>query len=118
MNRRNVLKLYGTVATTFVSAGLGWFAGHSPVTSAVGREPWFPRPAARAAIFAVLPIIALSFISHDASSQSRTIKVIVPFPAGGTGDLIARVLGEQIGRTQGVIVVIENRRPRAWDSES
>jgi tripartite-type tricarboxylate transporter receptor subunit TctC len=72
-----------------------------------GRQ--FLHRATGAASLAVISIIALSLISHDAASQTRTIKVIVPFPPGGTGDLIARVLGEQIGRTQGVTVVIDNR---------
>jgi 4-carboxymuconolactone decarboxylase len=39
MNRRNMR----TVTITLVSAGLGWFAGHNPVTSAVGKEPRFPQ---------------------------------------------------------------------------
>jgi tripartite-type tricarboxylate transporter receptor subunit TctC len=33
----------------------------------------------------------------------------VPFAAGGPADLIARLLAEQIGRTQGTVMVIENR---------
>jgi tripartite-type tricarboxylate transporter receptor subunit TctC len=72
-----------------------------------GRQ--FLHRAAGAALLAVLSIVTLSLISHDAASQTRTIKVVVPFPPGGTADLVARVLGEQIGRTQPVTVVIENR---------
>jgi tripartite-type tricarboxylate transporter receptor subunit TctC len=49
----------------------------------------------------------LSF-SHAAWSQ-RTIKIVVPFPPGGSADILARVVGEQVGRTNGVTVVIENR---------
>jgi tripartite-type tricarboxylate transporter receptor subunit TctC len=39
----------------------------------------------------------------------RTIKLIVPSAPGGATDLLARLLGEQIGRTQGATVVIDNR---------
>src|SRR5262245_53518793 len=61
-----------------------------------------------AAAAALTVMVALA--SQGAWSQaSRTIKIVVPFPPGGTSDMIARVLGEQIGRTQRVTVVIENR---------
>ena len=39
----------------------------------------------------------------------RTIKVVVPFAAGGGSDILARLLGEQIGRAHGVTIVVENR---------
>jgi tripartite-type tricarboxylate transporter receptor subunit TctC len=46
----------------------------------------------------------------EASSQiTRTIKVVVPVPPGGAGDIVARQLAEQVGRAQGVSVVTENR---------
>src|SRR5262245_45089364 len=46
---------------------------------------------------------------ESALSQSGTIKIVNPYPPGGTADIVARVLGEQIGRTQGVTMMIENR---------
>jgi len=47
---------------------------------------------------------------QDASSQtSKTIKLIVPVPPGGAVDFLARLLSEQIGRSQGVTIVIESR---------
>jgi tripartite-type tricarboxylate transporter receptor subunit TctC len=33
----------------------------------------------------------------------------VPIPAGGAGDILARVLSDQIGRSQGATMVVENR---------
>jgi tripartite-type tricarboxylate transporter receptor subunit TctC len=54
--------------------------------------------------------VLLAPTGHDAWSQAaRTIKIVVPFPAGGSADILARLLGEQIGKTQGPTVVIENR---------
>jgi tripartite-type tricarboxylate transporter receptor subunit TctC len=65
--------------------------------------------AAGAAILPVLSIVPLALTGHQAWSQTRTIKIINPFPPGGTADIIARVLAEQISRTQGVTMLIEDR---------
>jgi len=46
---------------------------------------------------------------HQAGSQSRTIRIVVPFPAGGSADILARILGEHIAKNQGPSVVVENR---------
>jgi tripartite-type tricarboxylate transporter receptor subunit TctC len=57
-------------------------------------------------------ILSVTLCADDAWSQTqttRTIKVIVPFPPGGSVDSTARVLVEQIGRTQNSTMVIENR---------
>jgi tripartite-type tricarboxylate transporter receptor subunit TctC len=55
-------------------------------------------------------VILVTLCGHVAWSQgSRPIKIIVPVPPGGGMDLVARLLGEQIGRAQGQMVLIENR---------
>ena len=46
---------------------------------------------------------------QSALTQTATIKIVNPYPPGGTADIIARLLGDQIGRTQGVTMVVENR---------
>ena len=43
------------------------------------------------------------------SYPSRPIKVIVPYVAGGSGDVLARMLGEKVSRKLGQPVVVENR---------
>jgi tripartite-type tricarboxylate transporter receptor subunit TctC len=64
---------------------------------------------------------ALSFIflvlsaQIAASQTTRTIRIVVPFPAGGSADILARLLGEQIGKANGPTVEIENR-PGGGDS--
>jgi tripartite-type tricarboxylate transporter receptor subunit TctC len=63
--------------------------------------------AAGAAALAVVFVLLLS--DHSAQSQARTIKIVNPYPPGGTADIVARVLSEHIGRTQGVTMLIENR---------
>src|SRR5947207_5448002 len=39
---------------------------------------------------------------------SRPITIIVPFSAGGTTDVIARILGEHMSRTLGQQLIVEN----------
>jgi tripartite-type tricarboxylate transporter receptor subunit TctC len=59
---------------------------------------------------AVLGVLSIGFPAHDASSQApKTIKMVVPVPPGGGMDFLARLLAEQIGRTQGVTIVVESR---------
>jgi tripartite-type tricarboxylate transporter receptor subunit TctC len=59
---------------------------------------------------ALLGILSTAWSVQSAWSQaSRTIHLIVPFPPGGSADILARVLGEQINKAQGPTVLIENR---------
>jgi tripartite-type tricarboxylate transporter receptor subunit TctC len=59
---------------------------------------------------AVIGAILLASASHDAWSQSaRSIKIVVPYTPGSGPDILSRLMGEQIGRTQGPTVVVENR---------
>jgi len=39
----------------------------------------------------------------------KTLRLIVPYPAGGTGDVVARVLGQAITEKTGQLIVIEDR---------
>ena len=51
-------------------------------------------------------------LAPGASAQTfpnRTIKLIVPFPAGGPSDIISRVVGQAMGIELGQSVIIENR---------
>jgi tripartite-type tricarboxylate transporter receptor subunit TctC len=43
------------------------------------------------------------------SYSARPVKLVVPYPPAGTADIVARLLAEQIGRTGGPAIVIENR---------
>src|SRR5262245_35269443 len=57
-------------------------------------------------------LLGLAFFAAIANAQtypSRPIKVIVPFPPGGTTDIVARLVGERLGPNLGQPVVIENR---------
>src|ERR1700730_17146322 len=55
---------------------------------------------------------ASSAMSRRASADtypSRPLRWIVPFPAGGSTDLIARLLGEWLAQKLGQPVIIENK---------
>jgi tripartite-type tricarboxylate transporter receptor subunit TctC len=55
-------------------------------------------------------VTALAMLSQTASAQSgRTIRLVVPVPPGASTDAVARLMAEQIGRAQGVTIVVENR---------
>jgi tripartite-type tricarboxylate transporter receptor subunit TctC len=62
---------------------------------------------AAAAVFAAA-FLAMSAAAASAQA-SRTIRLTTPFAAGGGSDILARLLADQIGRAQGVTVVVENR---------
>jgi tripartite-type tricarboxylate transporter receptor subunit TctC len=64
---------------------------------------------AGAAFLCLTAIIPLAMSTQGALPQGRTIKLINPYPPGGTADIIARLVTEHINRTQGATFVIENR---------
>jgi len=70
------------------------------------------RRLARGCIGAGLALVAMLAALPQAGAQdypSRPVKIIVPFPAGGTADVMPRVIGEWLSRKWGQPVVVENR---------
>ena len=51
---------------------------------------------------------ALAFPAF-AAYPDKTIKIIVTFAAGGASDIVARVVGEQLGKKLGQAVIVDNR---------
>ena len=48
----------------------------------------------------------------DAAAQSypnRTVRIVVPFPAGGPTDGTARIISDRLGAVLGQTIVVENR---------
>jgi len=57
-------------------------------------------------------VVSLAVIVEPAVAQSlagKTIKIIVPYAAGGTGDVVARVLAQAITQKTGQTIVVEDR---------
>ena len=57
-------------------------------------------------------IVSLLAVAGSVLAQtypSKVVKLQVPFAPGGTTDIIARVIGEPLGRALGQSVIIENK---------
>ena len=50
-----------------------------------------------------------AFAQSAANYPSKPLKIVVPFPAGGTSDVLARIFGQKITEHWGQPVVVENR---------
>jgi len=60
--------------------------------------------------FSLAATLLFGPVSHQAAAQAtHSIKIVVPLPPGGAGDIVARLLAEQVGRAHGVAIVTENR---------
>ena len=57
----------------------------------------------------LLIVLSLPGRSQAQNYPSHPVKIIVPFPAGGTADAIPRVIGDWLSRKWGQPVIIENR---------
>ncbi len=59
-----------------------------------------------------LPLLLAALISLQAGAQNyptRAIRMVVPFPPGGAGDTLARLVATPMSKTLGQNVVVESR---------
>ena len=55
---------------------------------------------------------SLAWLAWPAAAQNypvKPIKIVVPFPAGGTSDVLARLIGQKMTESWGQAVVVENK---------
>ncbi|MCZ8286503.1 MAG: tripartite tricarboxylate transporter substrate binding protein, partial [Bacteroidia bacterium] len=64
--------------------------------------------ALRGAIPALLALLALSAAQAQTWPAAKPITLVVGYPAGGSVDLVARIIGEPLSKRLGTPVVIEN----------
>ena len=74
--------------------------------------PLFSRRCFRLAVAVGALVLAFVTILSPSGASSQTaqpIKLVVPFPAGGSSDTLARLLTDQMSRAHGSTFIVENR---------
>jgi tripartite-type tricarboxylate transporter receptor subunit TctC len=62
-----------------------------------------------AACIAALPFATVPFVAKAQSYPAKPIRLIVPFPAGGATDILARALSSKLGEKLDQSIVVDNR---------
>lgn len=60
-------------------------------------------------LFLTLALAAAACVTQAQEWPARAVRIIVPFPAGGSADLLPRVVGEKLAERWGHPVIVENR---------
>jgi len=60
-------------------------------------------------VTAALVLATVVSAAHAQGFPSRTVRLIVPFPPGGTTDILAREVGAQLAQKWGVPVTVDNK---------
>ena len=60
-------------------------------------------------IIAIALIFASGATAHADEFPSRTVIIVSPYQAGGTSDIIARMLAQKLSEQWGKSVIVENR---------
>lgn len=61
------------------------------------------------ALIAAVLLPSISAAQSDFPDKSKPIRLIVPYPAGGPSDVVARLIGDEFQKIFGSAVIVENR---------
>lgn len=70
--------------------------------------PWYPGKVL-GAVAGVALAVAASGVAAQSTYPRKAIRIVVPFSAGSTTDIVARVVGEKLAVNLGQPVIVENR---------
>ena len=54
-------------------------------------------------------LLGIPMVAHAQTFPSKPVRLVIPFPAGGAMDSIARILAQPLGRAFGQNVIVDNR---------
>src|ERR1700750_839738 len=56
-----------------------------------------------------LLVACTTMAASQADYPNRPVRLIIPFPPGGSNDVVGRMIGDQLGKQLGKQVIIDNR---------
>ncbi len=62
-----------------------------------------------ACLMAAVATGIFTLVASAGAQSTRMVKIVVPYPPASGPDILSRLMAEQIGKTQGATVLIENR---------
>jgi len=60
-------------------------------------------------VFAMASLLSIGALGQSPSYPGRTVRIVVPFAAGGATDIVTRILAQKLTDAWGQAVVVENR---------